>query len=198
MQNEHLFHDAYYLWYCVVWWVGTSVSDLNSASIFRIEVKGKAVPLQAWSGPGSQITWQLHRMVVTSALCTGPLYPQEMLLVLISVRWWFDPRAIVRSEGSCQWKIPMTPPGIKPATFWFGAQHLRHCATAVPLRTKTPSAFSSATTMQKEAVHFLWNSDTHLPHHVVSQFRWPQFKISSLRKSEISSSLWSWSKNQVI
>ena len=25
----------------------------------------------------------------------------------------------------------MTPAGIKPATFWFVAQHLNHCATAV-------------------------------------------------------------------
>ena len=28
----------------------------------------------------------------------------------------------------------MTPAGIKPATFQFVAQHLNHCATAVPLK----------------------------------------------------------------
>ena len=29
-------------------------------------------------------------------------------------------------------KNPMTPAGIEPATFRFVAQHLNHCATAVP------------------------------------------------------------------
>jgi len=33
-------------------------------------------------------------------------------------------------------KIPLTPAGIEPATFRFVAQHLNHCATAVPCRNE--------------------------------------------------------------
>jgi len=55
--------------------------------------KGKAVPLQAWTGPEGSRKLRLPDFVTTaqdggrlSALHTGRLYPQEIILVLISVR----------------------------------------------------------------------------------------------------------------
>jgi hypothetical protein len=96
-------------------------------AIWRVKGKGKAVPLQAWSGPEGSRKLRFPDFLTTAqdggkvvSLTHRPYLPPG-----ISPGGKYDPRAIARSEGFMSTKISMTS-GIEPA------QYLHHCATAVP------------------------------------------------------------------
>jgi hypothetical protein len=77
-------------------------------------------------GQGSHIFYTISSQMAArwSALRVGRTLPPGRFLVLISVRGWVDPRAIVRLEGLGQLKNPMTSSGIEPAAFRLVAQCL--------------------------------------------------------------------------
>ena len=71
------------------------------------------------------------KVVRLSDLHTSHLYPPGNIPVTHFFSGWVNPRAKVRPEGLCQWKIPLTPSGIKPTTFQLVSQcfnQLCHCA----------------------------------------------------------------------
>ena len=106
------------------------------APVVAISIPIYAIPVQAncraWGFQDVEATRfpeTRHMKVVRSGLWNGRLHPKELLLVLIYVKGWVDPRDTVPAEGLCQWKIPVTSSAIEPPTFPLAAQclnKLRH------------------------------------------------------------------------
>jgi hypothetical protein len=81
---------------------------------------------------GSQISMTLGTWRWWGGQPHGPAaFTPRMFVVLIFTRSWVDPRAMVRSEGICHWKIQW-PLGIDPRTVRRLAQRLNHYATPGP------------------------------------------------------------------
>jgi hypothetical protein len=109
------------------WWqyreVSIEFNDLTCTNYSNIWVQGKGNPVQALTVPGEGDSQISRRSAheggkVVSPTHRPPLPPQgKYSWYSFLLESWFDPRAILRSEGLCQWKIPVTPSGIESATF---------------------------------------------------------------------------------
>ena len=108
--------------------------------------QGKAIHVQAWTGPeGSRRlrlpdfkTFGTWRWDGSQPYAPAAFTHQEIPLVFISVRDGVDTRATVRPEGLCHWKIVITPLGMKHVTSRIVAgriMSLKNCNDTIRNRT---------------------------------------------------------------
>jgi hypothetical protein len=112
--------------------VHTALCDVCHAEITM--KAGRPWRFQEVEAPRFQDTRHM-KVVRLSALCTGRLYtphPRRKYFwysFLLGVEWTPGPTG---PKWLCQWKTPVTPSEIKPATFWLLAQCFNQMRHRVP------------------------------------------------------------------
>ena len=112
--------------------------------------------------------WGSQNVVRLSALRIGRLYPQERVLVLISVRGWVDPRALVQPEGLSEFLFVLSLCFISTAFPWLSWHcrlflHTQNTNTHASggIRTRNRSKRSAAVLRLRPLSH--WNRTRDLP-----------------------------------
>jgi len=113
------------------------VSYTYHTNALRVYVKGKAVPLQAWSGPEDSRKLRFPDFVITAqdggrSYAPAAFTPRKYSWYSFVLEAESTPGPWCDRRDFMSMKNPPTPAGIETATFRFVAQHLNHCATAVP------------------------------------------------------------------
>ena len=101
----------------------SKLSHYRPAQALRVQEVGAPRISRQSALEGGTVVSPMHRPLLSA---------QEKFLLLMFVRGWVDPRAIVRLEGLSHWKMLVTPSGIEPATFRLVAQCLNQLRHRVP------------------------------------------------------------------
>jgi hypothetical protein len=117
---------------------------------------------------------------VVSRTHRSPLPPRKYSWYSFLLRGWANSRTIAQTEGLCQWKIPVTPQGIEPATFRLLAQCLNQLSHRVTSGLEVVT-FNVSIALQINTHYVtytdppfcyllqfpLWKSERHLKIHIV-------------------------------